>query len=81
MKIEVKIEQATGRPILRTSEWADEAKTKPVVYTLHSGHQHMDMRYWRYKCKPSEIAVERMRAATLLVKYADLQLSLAKESF
>lgn len=81
MKIEVKIERATGRAILRTGEWADANKTKPVVYAVSGGHQYMDMRYWRYKCKPPEMAVEHMRAATLLVKYANLQLDLARESF
>lgn len=70
MKIQIKVETATGYLVLRTGDWADVAKTQPVVYTKEGKHKHMSLWYWRNNCRKIATTEEQQEATRLLTQYA-----------
>ena len=72
MKIEVKIERATGAAILKTGDWYDRDETMLEAYVKQGQHTSMSRGYWRESCRTPKTIAERILAAQLLVEYAQL---------
>lgn len=72
MKIEVRIERATGAAIIKTGDWCDRDETMLEAYVKQGQHTSMAPNYWRYNCRKPKTLAEQTLAAELLVEYAQL---------